>query len=125
MIEDAFNYKAAAEFQKNKPRCIESKFKGLFQEATSDCEKIINMIQTKYNPNKIYQWGSLLHPENFKDYSDIDIAVEGLNTDEFFAAFGDAIEITKFPLDFLDIKDVAKSHIDSIVKEGRLVYERK
>ncbi len=122
---DNFNYAAAIEFQRNKPTTVDEEFKSLFQEATVECENIINMLKDKYNPEKIYQWGSLLKPANFKDYSDIDIAVEGLTAKEFFAAFGDAMEMTSFPLDLVDINDVAESHLDSIVKEGKLVYEKK
>ncbi len=45
--------------------------------AQRDFDRIIQRIINKYDPLRIYQWGSLLHPEDFSEISDIDIAVVG------------------------------------------------
>ncbi len=124
--KDTFNYDAAVEFLKNKSTTVDKQYEQLFKDATKDCRNIIEMIIKKYNPKRIYQWGSLLKPQNFKDYSDIDIAVEGLKSaEEFFALFGDAEDMTIFPLDLVEVEKVAEMYKDSITVEGKLVYERK
>ena len=54
----------------------------LFLKAEADCVAIVAMIRRQSNPKRIYQWGSLLHKEMFADYSDIDIALEGMGSIE-------------------------------------------
>ncbi len=84
------------------------------------------MIIKKYNPKRIYQWGSLLHPEQFSEISDIDIAVEGIGSAEtFFKLFGEADAMTKAPLDLVELEKVEPVHRESIIRKGRLIYERK
>ena len=63
------------------------------------------MIIDKHTPSKIWQWGSLLHPENFREYSDIDIALEGVkDVESFFALYGDAMKMTDFRLHIMKWK---------------------
>ena len=51
-----------------------------------------------YRPLRVYQWGSLLHPEHFSEISDIDIALEGLSSpEEYFAILGDVMNMSSFP----------------------------
>lgn len=84
------------------------------------------MIIKKYNPKRIYQWGSLLDQFFFSNISDIDIAVEGIKDWETFSAMlGDAWEMTDFSLDLVDIEDLTPIYRKYIIKDGRLVYERK
>ena len=84
------------------------------------------MITTKYNPRRIYQWGSLLNEKYFSEISDIDIAVEGIRSvEQYFQMVGEAAKLTDFPLDLVDIEKIDCVHAESIRKRGRLVYERK
>jgi predicted nucleotidyltransferase len=121
----AFDIKAAAEnlrkrFERNRRERL-----ALHERAARDAAAIIEMVRKRYNPKRIYQWGSVLKPEQFDENSDIDIAVEGLRSaEEFFALFGDAWKMTKFPLDLVEIEKVHPAHIDSIRERGKLVYER-
>lgn len=121
-----FNYKAARQFQKNKEQKRIRRNNELYTKANSDCKKIIDMIIEKYNPKRIYQWGSLLHPEQFSEISDIDIAVEGVGSAEkFFALYGEAMKMTDIPLDLIEMEKIEPVYRDSIVKRGKLVYERR
>ena len=82
------------------------------------------MIVDRYSPNRIYQWGSLLDRRLFRDYSDIDIAVEGIDDAEtFFQMFGDAEKLTDFPLDLLDINRIEPEFAEIIKRKGKIVYE--
>lgn len=96
-------------------------------EATGkDFEDIINHIICSRNPRRIYQWGSLLKLENFSEISDIDIALEGLSgPEEYFAILGDAMKMTNFPLDIIELEKLDPDTADHIREKGRLVYERK
>ena len=68
--------------------------------------------------------GSLLNKENFRDYSDIDIALEGITTAKiFFAILNSCDKMTTFKLDIVQIEKIHPLHADSIKKRGKLVYE--
>jgi len=96
-----------------------------FDRAQGDFDKIIQRVIDKYDPLRIYQWGSLLHPEDFSEISDIDIAVEGItSTEQFFSLLSAADELTDFPLDIVELEKIHPLHTESIRKKGRLVYER-
>jgi predicted nucleotidyltransferase len=97
----------------------------LFEQAASDARAIIKMIAERYRPRRIYQWGSLLAPGDFRDYSDIDIAVEGLDSAErFFALYRDAEALTRFPLDLVELEKIEPIHAETIRQKGKIVYER-
>lgn len=96
------------------------------KKAIADFEKILNFIIEKYNPVRIYQWGSLLEGEHFSDISDIDMAIEGLsNPTAGLEIIGEAERRTDFPVDIVEIERIHPAHAELIKKYGKLVYERK
>lgn len=96
-----------------------------YNAAVRDFEKIKDMIIKKYNPKRIYQWGSLMDQSKFRENSDIDIAIEGINDPEtFFKLYGDAEKMTNFSLDLLDIDKIAPEFSQIIKSKGKIVYER-
>ncbi len=121
-----FNIHKAREFLQKKQQKISEKNHKLFLKAWNDFNNIVDMLIKKYNPGRIYQWGSLLNERNFSEISDIDIAVEGIQTAKvFFALYGDAMELTDFSLDLVELEKIDPIHRRSIIKKGKLVYERK
>jgi predicted nucleotidyltransferase len=107
-------------YEAKKRRSIE-----LFNEATKDAVTIRRLIESKYRPQRIYQWGSLLHPERFDENSDIDFAVEGITAPEtFFSMLGDAMKLTRLPLDIVQIEKIEIEFADAIRQSGKIVYER-
>ncbi len=83
------------------------------------------MIVNKYNPKKIYQWGSLLSKDKFSEISDIDIAVEGLpDAQTYFDLLADAEKLTSFPLDIVEMESIHELHKRMIIQKGVLIYER-
>ena len=97
-----------------------------FLNATEDFDKIVKMIAKKYNPFRIYQWGSLLNEETFSEISDIDIAVEGITSAQtFFAMYSDADNLTSFPLHLVEIEKIRPIYAKWIKTDGRIIYERR
>ena len=97
-----------------------------FNQAVSDAEAIIQCIKTEYVPQKIYQWGSLLHPERFNNYSDIDIAIEGITDAEtYFRLLADAMKLTRIALDLVQIEKIEPEFAALIRQSGKVVYEHK
>jgi len=99
-------------------RCIE-----LFKKANRDFQRIVIMIIKKYQPTRLYQWGSLLDQKKFKEYSDIDIAIEGITEPEiFFTLLDDADRMTEFPVDIVALESIHLLHANSIRTKGKIIY---
>jgi len=114
----------ARAFLKNKNRLREQRLAELHARAVSDCSAIVQMIIARYSPRQIIQWGSLLQPALFREYSDIDLAVEGVcDPERFFKMFGDAERMTDFPLDLLDIDKIDPLFANLIRQKGVVIYE--
>ena len=87
-----------------------------FELSTGDFWSIVRMIIDKYSPKKIVQWGSLLFSEQFDENSDIDIAIEGISdATRYFALLGDAMELTRFPLDIVQLEKIEPEFAELIL----------
>jgi predicted nucleotidyltransferase len=96
-----------------------------FAQAQADFRHIVCLLVEKHRPRRIYQWGSLLHRPHFAAWSDIDIAVEGIRSaEEFFALFGDATRLTRFPLDLVEMERIEPEFADLIRLKGVVIYDR-
>jgi predicted nucleotidyltransferase len=94
--------------------------------AKQDFEAIVAMVIQKYNPCRIYQWGSVLNRDDFCEISDIDLAVEGIDgAEQFFAMYGEAMEMTSFSVDLVEIDKIEPEFAEIIKLKGKLIYERK
>lgn len=123
---DGIDIEKARAFLAEKERKRASALRERWEAAGRDFERIVSHIIRIRNPRRIYQWGSLLKFENFSEISDIDIALEGLSgPEEYSAILGDAISMTSFPLDIIELEKVDPETAEHIRKKGRLVYERK
>jgi predicted nucleotidyltransferase len=97
----------------------------LHAEAQRDAQAIVEMIIRRFEPRRLVQWGSVLEGDQFREYSDIDIAIEGITDPETFFEILDAAEsMTRFPVDILQLEHVEPAYRDLIMEKGRVVYER-
>jgi predicted nucleotidyltransferase len=124
-MKHEFDIKAACEnmdrVTKERHAIIHKKF----NQAQADFAAITEIIKNKYNPGRIWQWGSLLDERSFSEISDIDLAVEGIREPElFFALYGDAMSLTEFPLDIVQMEKIEPEFADIIRMKGRVIYER-
>lgn len=96
-----------------------------FASASADFERILNAIKADGRAERVWQWGSLLDRSRFSEISDIDVAVEGLpGPDAYFDLLGKLAELTRFPIDLLELEKLDEADARSIRERGRLVYER-
>lgn len=96
-----------------------------FEMAQRDFRRIVEHVVSRYDPLRIYQWGSLLDRSQFSAISDIDIALEGLKgPEEYFAILGDAEAMSDLPVDVIELEKVPASTAEAIRTEGRLIHER-
>ncbi len=94
-------------------------------EARRDFTNIVGHIVETYRPVRIRQWGSLVDGAHFQEWSDIDIAVEGITSAEvFFAILRDAEAMSRFAVDLVQMETIHPAFAESIRERGRIVYER-
>jgi len=97
----------------------------LHARAERDARAIIDMIIERYAPRRILQWGSVIESEKFREYSDIDIAVEGITDPQaFFDVLADAEDLTRFPVDIVELEHIEAEYRQLLFKKGRVVYEQ-
>jgi len=95
------------------------------EQAVRDAKAIVEAIAREYHPSRIWQWGSVLSPGTFGPRSDIDIAVEGITDAEtFFRLLGDAMQLTRFRVDIVQMERIEPEFADIIRMKGKVVYER-
>lgn len=94
-------------------------------EARDDAERLIRHIVANYRPHRVWQWGSVLRKERFSDISDIDIAVEGLQSaEDYFRLLGECQAMTTYALDMVEIERIEPAFADLIRTQGVLRHER-
>jgi predicted nucleotidyltransferase len=94
----------------------------LWEVAQQDAKNIIEMTIQKYQPKQIIQWGSLLEPKHFSEASDIDLGFVGLDSLSFMRLLADAEDMTKFPLDLVQLELIHPSFQKIILMKGKIVY---
>ncbi len=85
------------------------------------------LLASKYDVERIYLFGSLVGDRLTHDRSDIDLAVAGLASRSYFPALADLWDILPhdLTLDLIPLEDAYTSLKERVLKEGKLLYERK
>jgi predicted nucleotidyltransferase len=98
----------------------------LEEKARRDAACIVSHLVKTWHPDWIWQWGSLTRIGEFREWSDIDIAIEGL-ADPLagLKAAEEAASMTSFPVDLVELDRIDPRHARTIRDEGVLVYESK
>ncbi|TVQ96869.1 MAG: nucleotidyltransferase domain-containing protein [Spirochaetaceae bacterium] len=74
--------------------------------------------------SRVWTWGSILHPERFRVYSDIDICIEGVEDPIMWSSIESRLlEIVTFPLDLVRWETLMDEDRRSIHRNGVLLYE--
>ena len=96
----------------------------LEERAKHDATGIIRHIADIWHPERIWQWGSLTRPGEFREWSDIDIAVEAL-ADPLagLKVAEEAASMTSFPVDLVELDRIDPRHAQTIREERVLVYD--
>lgn len=121
----AFDIAAARDHQRERRRYRRVCLDDLTKRAERDAQRILQMLIATYRPRRIYRWGSLTQTGQFREWSDIDIALEGLDDPlAGLRAADDAARMTSFPVDLVELDRIDPRHAAMIREEGELVYER-
>ena len=122
-MSDLAHVEAARQRLRDRDHAREERYQVMWAQAESDGRAIIDMIAREYQPTRVYQWGSLLRPERFRDYSDIDIAVEGIaDAATFFRLLGAAQAMIELDLPCAD-REGGPEYAEDIREHGKIAYE--
>jgi len=84
---------------------------------TAEEKKTIKNITNKYKASRVLLFGSAV---NQVDYEDIDIAVDGIPDEDFYAFYGELMCALSKSIDIVDLSKKSK-FIDLILREGVLL----
>ena len=92
-------------------------------KALKDIERIKKYLVEEVKVREIYLFGSILK-DNFNRGSDIDIAVGGLQDNEFFPVYSHLDNFTDFPIELVDLDEKDNFFRREIRKRGKKIYGR-
>ena len=78
----------------------------LLQRAWHTAHRIAAMLYEDFGATQVALFGSLVTPESFSKWSDIDIAIWGIPNDKYFRAMSEAVNISGlFKVDLVDFEN--------------------
>ena len=78
----------------------------LLQRAWHTAHRIAAMLYEEFGATQVAVFGSLVEPESFSKWSDIDIAIWGIPNDKYFRAVSAAVNISRlFKVDLVDFEN--------------------
>lgn len=101
----------------------EEQRQSLIEAAQNQAQKSALLLAEKYGAKRVYLFGSLLYPDAFGRDSDIDLAAEGISSGLFFKALAEANRASNFEIDLVPFEDCYPAMKDTILAEGRLLYD--
>lgn len=102
---------------------IEKLNRRLESQARNELRQIVSLLVDKYEAQRIFLFGSL-KTGDFTEYSDIDLAVEGIKDEEFFTALAAVNRVSRFSVDLKPLEDLESYFRLRIYLEGELIYEK-
>lgn len=78
----------------------------------------VRVLRLKYGAFRVTLFGSLATGE-FRESSDVDLAVEGLDGSKYFAALTDLMTEFRGPVDLVRVEEASSALLAHIVAEGR------
>ena len=93
-----------------------------YKEAWETARKVAEILYGRYRAKKVAIFGSLRSSELFNEWSDIDIAVWGIEPELYYKAVAETISLSPiFKIDIVDPDDCSESLKRLIEKEGIII----
>lgn len=118
-LEEIAQYRQSyKEREKQKKLKLEQRYK----EAWETARKAAEILYGRYRAKKVAIFGSLRRDELFNEWSDIDIAVWGIEPGLYYKAVAEMISLSPtFKIDIVDPDDCSDSLKRLIEKEGIII----
>ena len=94
----------------------------LLQRAWQTAHRIAAMLYEEFGATQVAVFGSLVEPESFSKWSDIDIAIWGIPNDKYFRAVSEAMNISGlFKVDLVDFENCKEMFREKIQSQLILI----
>jgi predicted nucleotidyltransferase len=91
------------------------------QEQFTAVKKLLKEYFAKKSVEKVYLIGSLTKPDQYNKYSDIDIAIKGMNPQEYLQIFGELEELLN--TENIDLIEIEKCGFAEIIETEGVVIK--
>ncbi|MCZ6675696.1 MAG: nucleotidyltransferase domain-containing protein [Candidatus Poribacteria bacterium] len=95
----------------------------LAQQARADLERIVDLLVSEFGATQIILFGSLVKGR-FADASDIDLAVEGIPSAQYFAALAAVNCVSPVWVDLKPLEDLTPHFRHHVLATGEQIYAR-
>jgi predicted nucleotidyltransferase len=89
------------------------------EQAWEVARRAATFIKERYPAARVRAFGSLLYPDSFKEKSDIDLAIEGIEWRDYLRIWGELDKREQdFAIDLFDVGIISKKLREHIEREG-------
>ena len=98
----------------------------LREEAEESSRRIARVLVEDFGASRVCMVGSVISPEEFTEWSDIDLVVFDLSPDRYFKALASAWRLLPkgMELDLIPYEDADEFLKDRVLKEGVFLYDK-
>ncbi len=100
-----------------------AKLKQLREHVLVEAKNIALFLATRYNVDLVVLFGSYAKGTH-QIGSDVDIAIQGINSGDYWRAWSEVDRLTDLSIDFRCLEDFPESSRKLILEHGVILYER-
>lgn len=90
----------------------------------TEAVRLARLAAARFELRRLYLFGSVARGSRLSAWSDIDLAVEGLPTEDYWSLVGMLAAAAKYPVDVKPLEDIVPSGREEIRARGIVLYER-
>ena len=90
-----------------------------------EAQRLVGLLEAEgFKFRRIYLFGSVTGDRSLSSWSDVDLAIEGLEEAMFYKAYACLLKNANFPVDLKPFEELEDSVKEKVRKEGWIIYER-
>ena len=89
-----------------------------------EAQRLVHLLEAEgFKFRRVYLFGSVIKDKSLSTWSDIDLAIEGLQETMFYKVYACLLKNSNFPVDLKPFEELGVSVKEKIKKEGWIIYE--
>ena len=91
----------------------------------AEAVRLARLAAARFELHRLYLFGSVARGSRLSAWSDIDLAVEGLPTEDYWPLVGMLAADARYPVDVKPLEEILPSGREEIRARGIVLYERR